>query len=166
MYSRLHQLYVIVICFKMKLISYFLLDKLFTENAGMSSQVIAHLRMRIEQSQLSIRDVDRDWVWSLVHVCHQGYQEYRNMSLWFYRIGDFQSCKFDKNEIEWDGLLSYDLSYFCLVLRLQLFNTNITMMHNSYMILKMMFWISFCSDFFVTKFTMMINDFLRLATMD
>ena len=65
----------------------------------------------------------------------------------------------------WDGLFSYDLSHFCLVLRLQLFNTNITMMHNSYMILKMMFWISFCSDFFVTNFTMMINDFLSLVTM-
>ena len=65
----------------------------------------------------------------------------------------------------WDGLLSYDLYHFCLVLRLHLFNTNITMMHNSYMILKMMFWISFCSDFFVTNFTIMTNDFLSLETL-
>jgi hypothetical protein len=41
----------------------------------------------------------------------------------------------------------------------------ITMMHNSYMILKMMFWISFCLDFFVTNFTMLIDDLLSLATM-
>ena len=64
-----------------------------------------------------------------------------------------------------DGLLSYDFSDSCLALGLHLFNTNITMRHNSYMILQMMLWISFCWDFFVTKLTMMSNAFIKLKVM-